>query len=215
VRGPSELAEIYTCRQPEQLGLGHAVGYAESHVGDQPFAVLLGDEFVKPAEPLLPAMLELQARTGGVVLAFFEVDPAETKRYGIASVEPAEAELTDIGEVVRVTGMVEKPKPEDAPSNLAVLGRYVLPASIFDAIRRTEPGSGGEIQLTDAMELLRSEGTPVHAIVYRGTRYDTGMPLGYLQTVVQIAAERDDLGAEFRKWLAEFVNSDASGVTGT
>ena len=215
VRGPSELAEIYTCRQPEQLGLGHAVGYAESHVGDRPFAVLLGDEFVKPSEPLLPAMLELQARTGGVVLAFFEVDPAETKRYGIASVEPPEAELTDIGEVVRVTGMVEKPKPEDAPSNLAVLGRYVLPGTIFDAIRRTKPGSGGEIQLTDAMELLRSEGTPVHAIVYRGTRYDTGMPLGYLQTVVQIAAERDDLGAEFRKWLSEFVNSDASGVTGT
>ncbi|MER7330396.1 MULTISPECIES: UTP--glucose-1-phosphate uridylyltransferase [unclassified Micromonospora] len=215
VRRPSELAEIYTCRQPEQLGLGHAVGYAESHVGDQPFAVLLGDEFVKQSEPLLPAMLELQARTGGVVLAFFEVDPSETKRYGIASVEPAEAELTDIGEVVRVTGMVEKPKPEDAPSNLAVLGRYVLPASIFDAIRRTKPGSGGEIQLTDAMELLRNEGTPVHAIVYRGTRYDTGMPLGYLQTVVQIAAERDDLGGEFRKWLAEFVNSGASGVTGT
>ncbi|MFG3699515.1 UTP--glucose-1-phosphate uridylyltransferase [Micromonospora sp. NPDC047620] len=215
VRRPSELAEIYTCRQPEQLGLGHAVGYAESHVGDQPFAVLLGDEFVKQSEPLLPAMLELQARTGGVVLAFFEVDPSETKRYGIASVEPAEAELTDVGEVVRVTGMVEKPKPEDAPSNLAVLGRYVLPASIFDAIRRTKPGSGGEIQLTDAMELLRNEGTPVHAIVYRGTRYDTGMPLGYLQTVVQIAAERDDLGGEFRKWLAEFVNSDVSGVTGT
>jgi UTP--glucose-1-phosphate uridylyltransferase len=215
VRRPTELAEIFTCRQPEQLGLGHAVGYAESHVGDQPFAVLLGDEFVKQSEPLLPAMLELQARTGGVVLAFFEVDPSETKRYGIASVEPAEAGLTDIGEVVRVTGMVEKPKPEDAPSNLAVLGRYVLPPSIFDAIRRTKPGSGGEIQLTDAMELLRNEGTPVHAIVYRGTRYDTGMPLGYLQTVVQIAAERDDLGGEFRKWLAEFVNADASGVTGT
>ncbi|MEU5938479.1 UTP--glucose-1-phosphate uridylyltransferase [Micromonospora sp. NPDC047548] len=215
VQRPSELAEIYTVRQPEQLGLGHAVGYAESHVGDQPFAVLLGDEFVKLDQPLLPAMLELQARTGGVVLAFFEVDPADTKRYGIASVEPAEPELTDIGEVVKVTGMVEKPKPEDAPSNLAVLGRYVLPGRIFDAIRRTEPGSGGEIQLTDAMELLRNEGVPVHAIVYRGTRYDTGMPLGYLQTVVQIAAEREDLGGEFRKWLAEFVNSDTSGGPNT
>ncbi|MCG5440176.1 sugar phosphate nucleotidyltransferase, partial [Micromonospora foliorum] len=179
------------------------------------FAVLLGDEFVKPSEPLLPAMLELQARTGGVVLAFFEVDPAETKRYGIASVEPAESELTDIGEVVKVTGMVEKPQPEDAPSNLAVLGRYVLPGKIFDAIRRTKPGSGGEIQLTDAMELLRTEGTPVHAIVYRGTRYDTGMPLGYLQTVVQIAAEREDLGAEFRSWLADFVKADAAGGSGT
>ncbi|MGK5445571.1 UTP--glucose-1-phosphate uridylyltransferase [Micromonospora sp. URMC 105] len=215
VQRTTELAEIHTRRQPEQLGLGHAVGYAESHVGDQPFAVLLGDEFVKLDQPLLPAMLELQARTGGVVLAFFEVDPAETKRYGIASVEPAESELTDIGEVVKVTGMVEKPTPEEAPSNLAVLGRYVLPGRIFDAIRRTEPGSGGEIQLTDAMELLRNEGVPVHAIVYRGTRYDTGMPLGYLQTVVQIAAERDDIGGEFRKWLAEFVNSDASGGPST
>ncbi|MEH0938671.1 UTP--glucose-1-phosphate uridylyltransferase [Micromonospora psammae] len=215
VQRTTELAAIHTRRQPEQLGLGHAVGYAESHVGDAPFAVLLGDEFVKPSEPLLPAMLELQARTGGVVLAFFEVDPAETSRYGIASVEPAEAELTDVGEVVKVTGMVEKPQPEDAPSNLAVLGRYVLPGRIFDAIRRTEPGSGGEIQLTDAMELLRNEGVPVHAIVYRGTRYDTGMPLGYLQTVVQIAVEREDLGGEFRKWLAEFVNSDAAGGSGT
>ncbi|MET7750579.1 UTP--glucose-1-phosphate uridylyltransferase [Micromonospora sp. NPDC005367] len=215
VQRPSELAEIYTVRQPEQLGLGHAVGYAESHVGDQPFAVLLGDEFVKMDEPLLPAMIELQARTGGVVLAFFEVDPAETKRYGIASVAPAEAELADIGEVVQVTGMVEKPDPEEAPSNLAVLGRYVLPGKIFDAIRRTKPGSGGEIQLTDAMELLRTEGTPVHAIVYRGTRYDTGMPLGYLQTVVQIAVERDDFGAEFRKWLTDFVNSNVSGGSNT
>lgn len=211
VKRTEDLAAIYTCRQPDQLGLGHAVGYAESHIGDQPFAVLLGDEFVKPTEPLLPAMLELQARTGGVVLAFFEVEPDQTSRYGIASVAPAEAEFADIGDVVRVTGMVEKPEPEEAPSNLAVLGRYVLPGRIFDAIRRTDPGSGGEIQLTDAMELLRTEGVPVHAIVYRGTRYDTGMPLGYLQTVVQIAAERDDLGAEFRKWLADFVNAGSSG----
>ncbi|WP_019870760.1 UTP--glucose-1-phosphate uridylyltransferase [Salinispora oceanensis] len=211
VKRTEDLAAIYTCRQPDQLGLGHAVGYAESHMGDQPFAVLLGDEFVKPTEPLLPAMLELQARTGGVVLAFFEVEPDQTSRYGIASVAPTEAEFADIGDVVRVTGMVEKPEPEEAPSNLAVLGRYVLPGRIFDAIRRTDPGSGGEIQLTDAMELLRTEGVPVHAIVYRGTRYDTGMPLGYLQTVVQIAAERDDLGAEFRKWLADFVNAGSSG----
>lgn len=211
VKRTEDLAAIYTCRQPDQLGLGHAVGYAESHVGDQPFAVLLGDEFVKPTEPLLPAMLELQARTGGIVLAFFEVEPDQTSRYGIASVAPTEAEFADIGDVVRVTGMVEKPEPEEAPSNLAVLGRYVLPGRIFDAIRRTGPGSGGEIQLTDAMELLRTEGVPVHAIVYRGTRYDTGMPLGYLQTVVQIAAERDDLGAEFRKWLADFVNAGSSG----
>jgi UTP--glucose-1-phosphate uridylyltransferase len=211
VRRPSELAEIYTCRQGEALGLGHAVSYAESHVGDEPFAVLLGDEFVDLAEPLLPAMLDLQARTGGIVLAFFEVDPQETKRYGIASVAPAEDGLTDLGDVVRVTGLVEKPPPDDAPSNLAVLGRYVLPATIFDAISRTKPGSGGEIQLTDAMALMLEEGAPVHAIVYRGTRFDTGMPLGYLQAVVQIACKRDDLGAEFRQWLGEFVAAGAAG----
>ncbi|MEE6259489.1 UTP--glucose-1-phosphate uridylyltransferase [Plantactinospora sonchi] len=213
VRRTSELAAIHTTRQPEQLGLGHAVGFAESHVGDQPFAVLLGDEFVNLSEPLLPAMIDLQARTGGIVLAFFEVPPEDTKRYGIASVAPADPALTDLGEVVEVTGLVEKPKPEDAPSNLAVLGRYVLPGSIFEAIRRTEKGSGGEIQLTDAMGLLLKEGVPVHAIVYRGTRYDTGMPLGYLQTVVQLASERDDIGAEFRRWLGEFVASDAARRT--
>jgi UTP--glucose-1-phosphate uridylyltransferase len=213
VRRASQLAEIYTCRQHEPLGLGHAVGVGEAHVGDEAFAVLLGDEFVDLAEPLLPSMLELQARTGGIVLAFMEVSPEETKRYGIASVADPEPEVADVGEVVRVTGLVEKPAPEDAPSNLAVLGRYVLPGRIFDAIKRTKPGSGGEIQLTDAMALLLSEGTPVHGIVYRGTRYDTGMPLGYLQAVVQIAAKRDDLGPAFTSWLRDFVEKTPAGKT--
>lgn len=216
VRRPSELAEIYTCRQAEPLGLGHAVSYAELHVSDQPFAVLLGDEFTDP--PVLPGMLELQARTGGIVLAFIEVEPEETKRYGIASVAPASPDLADVGEVVKVTGLVEKPQPEEAPSNLAVVGRYVLPSGIFDAIRRTKPGSGGEIQLTDAMALMLSEGTPVHGVVYRGTRYDTGLPLGYLQAVVQLACQRDDLGPAFREWLKGFVDSlgrdDALGRSG-
>ena len=124
---------------------------------------------------------------------------------------PAEDGLSDLGDVVRVTGLVEKPVPSEAPSNLAVLGRYVLPATIFDAIKRIKPGSGGEIQLTDAMALLLAEGTPVHAIVYRGVRYDTGMPLGYLQAVVQIACQREDLGQDFRQWLADFVASGPAG----
>ena len=203
VRRTSELADIYTCRQGEPLGLGHAVGMAASHVGDNAFAVLLGDEFVDLAEPLLPGMLDLQARTGGIVLAFVEVDPSETSRYGIASVNPTGDE-----NVVEVTGLVEKPAPEDAPSNLAVLGRYVLPSAIFEAIDNTKPGSGGEIQLTDAMAALLADGTPVHGIIYRGHRYDTGMPLGYLQAVVQIAVKRPDLGAEFRQWLTEFVGGN-------
>lgn len=205
VRRPSELADLYMIRQGEPLGLGHAVSCAESHIGDGPFAVLLGDEFTEENDPLLPNMLDLQARTGGIVLAFIEVEPQETSRYGIASVRPAADGLNEYGEVVQVVGLVEKPPPGQAPSNLAVVGRYVLPGAIFDAIKRTKPGSGGEIQLTDAMALMLEEGTPVHGIVYRGIRYDTGQPLGYLQAVVQIACQRDDLGPEFRKWLAEFV----------
>jgi UTP--glucose-1-phosphate uridylyltransferase len=207
VRRTSELADIYTCRQGEPLGLGHAVGVAASHIGDNAFAVLLGDEFVEEDKPLLPAMLDLQARTGGIVLAFMEVKPEETSRYGIASVSPS-----DLGEdVVEVTGLVEKPSPEESPSNLAVLGRYILPAKIFDAIKDTKPGSGGEIQLTDAMATLLADGTPVHGIIYRGHRYDTGMPLGYLQAVVELAAKREDLGEEFRAWLGEFVAGGARG----
>ncbi len=207
VRRTSELADIYTVRQGEPLGLGHAVGTAASHVGDNAFAVLLGDEFVEVDKPLLPAMLDLQARTGGIVLALGEVKPEETSRYGIASVSPSEEGV----DVVQVTGLVEKPAPEEAPSNLAVLGRYILPASIFEAIQNTKPGSGGEIQLTDAMAQLLADGVPVHGIVYRGHRYDTGMPLGYLQTVVMLASQREDLGEEFRTWLADFVAGGAKG----
>ena len=198
---PSELAEIYTCRQGEQLGLGHAVSYAESHVGGEPFAVLLGDEFMDD-ESLLVSMLDLQARTGGIVIALLEVEPDEVSRYGICSVTNTD------GNTVEITGLVEKPPVGEAPSNLAIIGRYILPSAIFDAIRRTGPGSGGEIQLTDAMALLLAEGTPVHGVVYRGVRYDTGMPLGYLQAVVQLAVKRADLGAAFADWLTEFVGKE-------
>jgi UTP--glucose-1-phosphate uridylyltransferase len=200
------LAQIYTRRQGEPLGLGHAVSHAEFHVHGEPFVVMLGDEFTEESEPLLPQMLDLQASAGGIVLALVEVDWDEVSRYGVASVAP-----TDDPGVVTVTGLVEKPPRDQAPSNLVVVGRYVLPASIFDAIRRTGPGSGGEIQLTDAMALLLDEGTPVHGIVYRGTRYDTGVPLGYLQAVVQLACRRPDIGPEFRAWLTDFVNKEHGG----
>jgi UTP--glucose-1-phosphate uridylyltransferase len=208
VTHPAELAEIYTCRQPEPKGLGHAVSYAESHVGGEPFVVLLGDEFTDESDPLLPDMLELQASTGGIVLAFIEVPWDEVSRYGVASVRAYES--AGSMDTVEVTGLVEKPAREDAPSNLAVVGRYVLPNSIFDAIRRTGPGAGGEIQLTDAMALLLSEGTPVHGVIFRGVRYDTGAPVGYLQAVVELACKRDDLGPAFREWLADFVKNEMS-----
>lgn len=206
IRQPSDLAEIYAVRQPEMLGLGHAVGCAGSHVGDAPFAVLLPDEFPDDASALLPQMIDLQARTGGIVLALVEVPDDQVSRYGIASVEPYD------GDAVAITGLVEKPPRQEAPSNLAVIGRYVLPGSIFGAIRRTKPGAGGEIQLTDAMALLLAEGTPVHGVIHRGTRYDTGVPLGYLQAVVQLACQRDDVGPAFREWLATFVRD--GGVQG-
>lgn len=218
VRRPSELARIFTVRQHEMRGLGDAVGFAETHVDGEPFAVLLGDEFVEPDTPLLPQMIDLQARTGGIVLSFVEVPDEEVDRYGIAAVRPADPALGDPETTVEVTGLVEKPPASEAPSNLAVLGRYVLPASIFDAIRRTPPGRGGEIQLTDAMALLLAEGTPVHGIVYRGVRYDTGAPLGYLQTVVQLASRHEELGPAFRRWLAdqvaEWAPAEAGGRTG-
>jgi UTP--glucose-1-phosphate uridylyltransferase len=202
VRRPSALAEIYTCRQHEALGLGHAVSFAESHVGGEPFAVLLGDEFMDDAS-LLTSMLELQASTGGIVLALIEIDPAEVVRYGVVSTAGSSSD-----DVVEVTGLVEKPPVTEAPSNLAVVGRYVLPPAIFDAIRRIGPGSGGEIQLTDAMAVLLREGTPVHGIVHRGVRHDTGMPLGYLQTVVRLACQREDMGPAFREWLVDFVRKE-------
>jgi UTP--glucose-1-phosphate uridylyltransferase len=221
VRRASELAEIYTCRQAEPLGLGHAISYAESHVGKEPFAVLLGDEFVDMDEPLLPTMIDLQAETGGIVLAFLEVGWDETARYGIASVAAAEpaleaavAGVPGLGDVYRVTGLVEKPPSDKAPSNLAVLGRYILPAEIFDAIRRIKPGAGGEIQLTDAMALLLAEGVPVHGVVYRGVRFDTGLPLGYLQAVVQLAVRRADLGPAFAAWLNNYVATDGGFARG-
>jgi UTP--glucose-1-phosphate uridylyltransferase len=214
IRRPAELAEIYTCRQGEPLGLGHAVSYGESHVGREPFVVMLGDEFLDEDQPVLPAMLDLQSRTGGIVLALLEVDWTETSRYGVASVKPAPDLRSAIGahaalgEVYQITALVEKPKPEDSPSNLAVVGRYVLPAEVFDAIKRIGPGAGGEIQLTDAMALLLDEGMPVHGVVYRGVRYDTGLPLGYLQAVVQVAARRPDLGPAFRTWLTDYVKNE-------
>jgi UTP--glucose-1-phosphate uridylyltransferase len=203
VRRPEELANIYTCRQSEPLGLGHAIGCAESHVGDQPFAVLLADEFTDEGDPLLSQMIDMQAELGGIVLALLEVPWEEVSRYGVASVEP-----TDTPDIVRVTGLREKPAREDAPSNLIVFGRYVLPPTIFDAIHKTRPGTGGEIQLTDAMIRLLEKGTPIHGVIFRRMRYDTGQPLGYLQTLIRLACQRDDIGLEVRTWLREFVKTE-------
>ncbi|MBW8795002.1 MAG: UTP--glucose-1-phosphate uridylyltransferase GalU [Streptomyces sp.] len=199
VRDPARLADIHHIRQGDPLGLGHAVLCARHHVGDQPFAVLLGDDLIDARETLLSQMLDVRDRHQGSVVALMEVDPSQVHLYGCAAVEP-----TGEAGVVRVTGLVEKPSPEKAPSNYAVIGRYVLDPEVFDVLERTAPGRGGEIQLTDALQDLAAAGT-VHGVVFDGLRYDTGDKADYLRTVVRLACERPDLGPEFTAWLREFV----------
>ncbi|MFE3634396.1 UTP--glucose-1-phosphate uridylyltransferase GalU [Streptomyces sp. NPDC059168] len=199
VRDPARLADIHHIRQGDPLGLGHAVLCARAHVGDQPFAVLLGDDLIDPRESLLSRMLDVRERYAGSVVALMEVDAAQIHLYGCAAVEAA-------GEdgVVRVTDLVEKPSREEAPSRYAVIGRYVLDPAVFGVLERTRPGRGGEIQLTDALRELAAAGT-VHAVVFDGARYDTGDKSDYLRSVVRMACARPDLGPGFRSWLREFV----------
>ncbi len=198
VQRSSEMADIHFVRQGEPKGLGHAVLRARGHVGESTFAVMLGDDLIDERDPLLPKMLEQNAETGLTVVALMEVDPDQIHMYGAAAVEP-----TDDPDVVRVTGLVEKPNKEDAPSNYAVIGRYVLTPAVFDILERTEPGKGGEIQLTDALEELATT-TGVLGVVFRGRRYDTGDRLDYIKAIVQLASDREDLGRDLRPWLKDF-----------
>ena len=197
VREASELATIHYVRQGDPRGLGHAVLAAAQHVGDEPFAVLLGDDLIDPRDALLTTMVDVQRREGGSVVALMQVPHDNIGLYGCAAVDGA-------GDVVRITGLVEKPPVDEAPSDLAVIGRYVLSPTVFEVLRRTPPGRGGEIQLTDALqELIAVE--PVHGVVFRGRRYDTGDRLDYLKAVVQLAAGREDLGPPFVAWLTTWL----------
>lgn len=197
----SDLADIHFVRQGEPKGLGHAVLRARTHVGDSSFAVLLGDDLIDERDPLLTDMIAEHERSGAAVIALMEVDPASIHMYGAAAVESIEG-----SDNVRVTGLVEKPAQEDAPSNLAIIGRYVLPASVFEILERTEPGKGGEIQLTDALQEMAADadGPGVVGVIFRGRRYDTGDRVDYIKAIVQLASDRDDLGPELRPWLKEF-----------
>jgi UTP--glucose-1-phosphate uridylyltransferase len=181
---------------------------AAQHVGAEPFAVLLGDDMIDPRDALLAPMMAARELLGGSVIALMEVPADQIHLYGCAAVAP-----TELPGVVRVTDLVEKPDAAMAPSNLAIIGRYVLEPAIFDVLRRTPPGRGGEIQLTDALRLLAlgDGGGPVHAVVFRGRRYDTGDRGEYLRTIVRLACERPDLGPEFRSWLADFVKNELPG----
>lgn len=205
VRDLADLAAIHSVRQHEPLGLGHAVLMGADHVGDESFAVLLGDDIVDPGTPYLEAMVAAHERTSRAVIGLMEVPEDTVHLYGIATTEPG----TEDGEV-RITGLVEKPDPAEAPSNLAVIGRYVLSPDIFEVLARTPPGRGGEIQLTDALA-TQAQQEPLVGVRLDAPRYDTGDKLGFLKATVQLAAQRDDLGAEFLAWLGEWLPQAAGG----
>lgn len=202
VNESTDLADMHYVRQGDPKGLGHAVQRARMHVGDAPFAVLLGDDIIDARDELLTRMLDEQGKRDASIVALLEVDPDSIHLYGAAAVE-----TTDDPDVVRITGLVEKPAKEVAPSNYAVIGRYVLKPQVFDILENTPPGKGGEIQLTDALMTMAGdvEGTGgVYGVVFRGRRYDTGDKLDYIKAVVQLASDRDDLGPDLRPWLIEY-----------
>ncbi|MBI2906814.1 MAG: UTP--glucose-1-phosphate uridylyltransferase GalU [Chloroflexi bacterium] len=194
VRKIAEVAAIAYTRQKEQLGLGHAVLMARELTGDEPFVVILPDDIVDSDVPCIKQMLEVYERFSSCVIAVERVKREDIKSYGIIDPEP-------IGErVYRVRRLVEKPSPEEAPSNLGIVGRYILTPAVFDALDRTPRGKGGEIQLTDALQILL-EKEAIYAYEFEGTRYDAGTPPGYLRASVEHALRRPDIGPQFREYL--------------
>jgi UTP--glucose-1-phosphate uridylyltransferase len=202
VRRAPALIKVESVVQAQPLGLGHAIACVEDRLlpDEDAVAVLLPDDLVLPTG-VLATMSKVRARRGGSVLCAIEVAPEEISAYGVFDVEVVPDAVNP--DVLRVKGMVEKPTAEDAPSQYAAAGRYVLDRAIFDALRRVAPGAGGEIQLTDAIALLIDDGHPVHVVVHRGSRHDLGNPGGYLKAAVDFALERDDYGPELRRWLLE------------
>ncbi|WP_420110257.1 UTP--glucose-1-phosphate uridylyltransferase [Mycolicibacter arupensis] len=200
VRRAPELIKVESVVQAEPLGLGHAISCVEPTLSpdEDAVAVLLPDDLVLPTG-VLETMSKVRARRGGTVLCAIEVTPEEVSAYGVFDVETLPD--ADNPDVMRVKGMVEKPKADAAPSLYAAAGRYVLDRAVFDALRRIDRGAGGEVQLTDAIALMISEGHPVHVVVHRGSRHDLGNPGGYLKAAVDFALDRDDYGPELRRWL--------------
>jgi UTP--glucose-1-phosphate uridylyltransferase len=202
VRRASGLLEVETAIQDRALGLGHAVGCAEGNLTgeDEAVAVLLPDDLVLPTG-VLARMAEVRREHGGTVLCAFDIPREEISAYGVFDVRDASSAGVPDGDVKRVVGMVEKPAAQDAPSTFAAAGRYLLDRAIFDALKRIEPGAGGELQLTDAIALLISEGHPVHVVVHRGGRHDLGNPGGFVRAAVDFALEHPDYGPGLREWL--------------
>lgn len=205
VRRPTGLAAVDFVEQRDPRGLGDAVAHGADFAAGEPIAVLLPDDLVDDRDELLRPMLDVYAEHGGVVLALLDVGAQEISKYGC--VVPADG-ADPAADVVPLVDLVEKPAAEDAPSTLAIIGRYVLPPEIFETLAHTSPGSGGEIQLTDAMRELCQRGTAVHGVVFRGRRYDTGDRLGYVKAVVQLGVRHPIVGADFRAWLREYEPDD-------
>ena len=195
----SDLAQIAYVRQKEQLGLGHAVLMAKELIGHEPFAVILSDDVVVGDRPCIGQLIHAYNETHSSVVAVMEVPHEDTSRYGVIDSEPAGNDQ-DHGRLFRVKRLVEKPDPVDAPSDLAIIGRYVLTPKIFEKLEQTQRGAGGEIQLTDAIEALMQE-QEVYAYAFEGTRYDAGTTMGWLKASVELALQRPDLSAEFRDYL--------------
>src|SRR5438270_11514843 len=199
VRHISDMVQVSYTRQKEPLGLGHAVLVAKDLVGDEPFAVLLGDVLIPGENPATKQLVKVYEATGVGAIAVEEVPREKTHLYGIVDGEPAPQ--PPFGErLLRIRDLVEKPKPENAPSNLAITGRYVLPAAVFDCLARTKPGAGNEIQLTDALRILAQE-QGLWALIYEGISYDAGDKLGFLKATVEIALLNKELGSDFRAYL--------------
>jgi UTP--glucose-1-phosphate uridylyltransferase len=203
MRRIAEMANIHYLRQGEPRGLGHAVSVAAEHVGEGPFAVLLGDDIMHPDAGVLQGMLNTFEQTGHSVVALKEVPGDDISSYGCAAVRPLE------GNLVQIEDLVEKPAAAEAPSNLAVMGRYVFGPGIFDVLAETKPGRGGEIQLTDAIKML-AQREPVYGWTFQNGRFDVGNKLEYLQATVELALEREDIGPRFRKFLVERLSRDDS-----
>ena len=198
VRQIGDMAQVSYVRQKEQLGLGHAVLMAKELVGHEPFAVILSDDVVAGDRSAIGQLIEAYRATHGSVVAVMEVPREEVSRYGIIDPDPQPVNNDD--RLYRVRGLVEKPDPDSAPSNLAIIGRYVLTPKIFEKLEQTQRGAGGEIQLTDAIEALMTE-QDVYAYAFEGKRYDAGTTMGWLKASVELALERADIGREFRRYL--------------
>jgi UTP--glucose-1-phosphate uridylyltransferase len=202
VHRAASLARIHHVLQPTPRGLGDAVAHGEQFAAGAAIAVLLPDDLIDDRDSLLGPMFEAYAEHGGIVLGLIDVPLEEVSRYGCAA--PAPGSDAD-AEVIALHDVVEKPKTEDAPSTLIIIGRYVLPPEIFAELAATDAGAGGEIQLTDAIRSLAKKGVPMHGVVFRGRRYDTGNRLEYVKAVVQLATRHPEIGDDFTAWLRDYV----------